>query len=67
MSAISTPRDYDGTLRYVGKVHGARNYIMTWKDDPEDWEFKQFVSQEQLETFATESNLQIMENEDAHD
>ena len=63
MSAIGM---YEGRLRFVGKVHGVRNYILQWFDTPEDWEFKQFVSQEQLESFATENNLAIMENQDAH-
>lgn len=65
MPATSTKPDYEGRLRYTGKAHGARNYILEWFDDPESWEFKQFVSQEQLETFATENNLLILENEDA--
>lgn len=59
--------EYAGRLRFTGKVHGARNYILEWFDDPEDWEFKQFVSPEQLEAFATENNLQIVENDDARD
>jgi hypothetical protein len=54
----------DGRIRFVGKVHGVRNYIIEWADDPEGWEFKQFVSQEQLEAFATENNLIILENTD---
>ncbi len=54
-----------GRIRAVGKVHGVPNFIVEWDgDDPDDWEFKQFVSQEQLEKFATENNLVIiMENQ----
>lgn len=59
MSETNTPA---GRLRFVSKVHGANNYILEWFDDPEDWEFKQFVSQEQLEAFASENNLLIVEN-----
>lgn len=55
--ATSTPQ---GELRYVGKVHGALNFHVMWYDDPEDWQFKQFVSQEQLEKFAAENNLTIV-------
>lgn len=52
-----------GKIRPVGKVHGVPNFIVEWAGDPEDWEFKQFVSQEQLEAFASENNLIIlMEN-----
>lgn len=50
-----------GELRHIGKVHGADNYILTWYDDPEDWEFKQFVSQEQLDKFVSENDLIIVE------
>ncbi len=56
-----------GNLRFAGKTHGVRNYILTWFDDPEDWSFKQFVSQEQLEVFAAENNLLIVENSHARD
>lgn len=51
-----------GELRLVGKVHGADNYILTWYDDPDDWEFKQFVSQEQLDKFVSENSLIIKES-----
>lgn len=50
-----------GELRLVGKVHGADNYVLTWYDDPDDWEFKQFVSQEQLDKFVAENNLILVE------
>lgn len=50
-----------GELRLVGKVHGADNYVLTWYDDPDDWEFKQFVSQEQLDKFVSENNVVIVE------
>lgn len=61
MSETSTPA---GRLRVVGKVHGALNAIIEWAGDSEDWEFKQFISQEQLDSFATENNLLIvMESE----
>ena len=56
MPATATPA---GELRPAGKVHGVPNYILSWYDDPSDWEFKQFISQEQLEQFATENNLII--------
>jgi hypothetical protein len=50
-----------GSIRIVGKVHGAMNTVVTWNfNNPGDWEFKQFVSDEQLEQFATEHHLQII-------
>lgn len=48
-----------GELEYSGKVHGASNYLLRWYDDPEDWEFKQFVSEDQLNAFAADNNLII--------
>lgn len=59
MSATHTPQ---GELRLVGRVHGVNNYILTWYGDPpEEFEFKQFVSQEQLDNFVTENNLILIE------
>jgi hypothetical protein len=62
MSATSIKPDPVGRVRIIGKVHGAMNTIVQYADDPEDWMFKQFVSQDQLEAFATEENLTIEEN-----
>ncbi len=54
MSETNIPQ---GQLEFKNIVHGAQNYLLTWFDDPENWEFKQFVSQEQLDEFAAENNL----------
>ena len=53
-----------GECRIVGKVHGALNTIVTFYDDPEAWEFKQFTSDMQLNQFLTEHNLLLVENKD---
>lgn len=62
MSATNTTPD--GRIRLVGKVHGVVNTMIEWADDPEGWSFKQFVSQEQLDAFAAENNLIILEREE---
>ena len=60
MSAISTGPE--GRIRIIGKVHGAMNAVVEYGDDPEGWEFKQFISQDQLDAFASANNLSIVEN-----
>ena len=59
MPEIDTPQ---GELRYANRVHGVSNYLLTWFDKPEDWEFKQFVTDDQLRTFASANHLLISEN-----
>ena len=50
-----------GSIKVVGKVHGALNTVVTWDfNQPDVWEFKQFVTDEQLDRFATENHLQII-------
>ena len=55
-----------GSVKFVGMVHGAMNTIVTLDfNKPDDWEFKQFISEDQLQRFATENELQIvMEKEE---
>ncbi len=60
MLGTSTPPA--GELREAGKAHGVPNFTLIWYDDPSDWEFKQFVTQEQLEQFAAENNLLIVKD-----
>lgn len=50
-----------GKIEIAGKVHGAMNGVVTLYEDPENWLMKQFVSQEQLEQFARENQLIIVE------
>jgi hypothetical protein len=50
-----------GKIELAGKVHGALNGVVTFYDDPDNWLMKQFVSQEQLEQFAKENQLMIVE------
>ena len=61
MSEISIVR---GSLEITGIVHGvAMNTLITMYDDPQNWEMKQFVSQEALEQYAQENNLIISQKE----
>lgn len=41
-------------------VHGALNTMIVRYEDREDWEFKQFVSQEQLDQFAAENHYTVI-------
>lgn len=60
-----------GRIRLVGKVHGALNTIVEYFEPHPDVDpsvgfvFKQFVSPEQLERFASEEMLAIIEDKDA--
>lgn len=48
-----------GVLKVVGKTHGALNAIVYPAGSPNDWFFKQFVDQVQLDQYAFENNLTI--------
>lgn len=52
-----------GKIRIVGMVHGALNTIVILDAYPDDWEFKQFVDEEQLYAFARENNLAVIQKE----
>lgn len=54
-----------GTIRLVGRVHGAMNCVVTPADNPADWFFKQFISQEELDSFSRQHSLIIEGNNDA--
>lgn len=57
-----------GRLKHAGTVHGALNMIVTFFDAPDDWKFVQFISEEQMNTYAQENALIIeMEVRDASD
>lgn len=49
-----------GKIEIRGRVHGAINAIVFMFDAPQDWEFKQFVSQEELEQYAAEHQLVVV-------
>jgi hypothetical protein len=54
-----------GELIVGNMVHGAAlNCMVIPYDNPEDWFFQQFVSQEAAETFAMEHKLVIKRKED---
>lgn len=53
-----------GRIKVLGLIHGTvLNTIITIFGDEEEWFYKQFVSQEQLEAFALEHNLAISKEE----
>ena len=49
-----------GKIEIRGRAHGAINAIVYRFEDPSDWEFKQFVSQEELDRFASDNNYVIV-------
>lgn len=49
-----------GTIRIVGTVHGALNTIVSLYDDPDNWSFKQFVTEQELQTYAQEFHLALI-------
>jgi hypothetical protein len=67
MHGTDTPRDdiILGSIRVLGLIHNhaAINTVVTLYADPEGWQFKQFVSQHQLEQFAAEHNLAIQKEQ----
>lgn len=52
-----------GRILITGKVHGALNTTITVFSDPQNWEMKQFVSQEALEQFAAQNHYVIQREE----
>lgn len=49
-----------GKIEMAGSVHGAMNGVVTLYACPEEWFMKQFVSQEQLEEFARDNQLMVV-------
>lgn len=62
---IATPPPPKGRIRVVGKAHGALNCVVTPAGAPADWFFKQFISQEELDSFAVQYHLIIEGDNDA--
>ena len=60
---IVTPRTPGGSLRTVGKAHGAINCIVTPADDVAGWFFKQFVSAQEMEDYVSKYNLIVEQTE----
>jgi hypothetical protein len=56
-----------GTIRILGLIHGgaAVNTIVTLYETPSEFEFKQFVSEEQLQDYAQQEMLAIQRQESA--
>ena len=63
MSEINTVQ---GKIEIKGTVHGAINTIVFLFASPQDWEFKQFISQEELEQYAFEHHLQVVSQKPEH-
>jgi hypothetical protein len=55
-----------GTIKIIGRVHGALNTIVTYYDDPQGWVMKQFMTQEELDSFASEQCLIIQAQENSN-
>ena len=49
-----------GKIEVRGQAHGAINTIVYLFETPEDWEFKQFVSQEELDKYASDNQLVVV-------
>lgn len=65
--AIATPLPPNGRIKVVGKAHGALNCVVTPADNPADWYFKQFISQEEFDAYVLKYRLIIEGNNDASD
>lgn len=52
-----------GTIKVVGKVHGALNTIVSMYGFEDQWFFKQFVSPEEMEKYAVDNTLAIQQQE----
>ncbi len=59
MREIATQRPSGGTIKITGKAHGALNCIVVPADKPEDWGFKQFVTEDEFYDFVEKHNLAI--------
>ena len=62
--ATVTPLPPGGSLRIVGKAHGAINAIVTPANDAGGWFFHQFVSQQELEEYISRYNLTMERSDD---
>lgn len=54
-----------GEITILGPIHGglAINTIVTYYEDPQNWSFKQFVSDAQIRDFARQEMLVIKKQE----
>ena len=55
-----------GELIIGNMVHGARNCMIILYNDPSNWFFQQFLTNELMEQFAMENNL-VMKRENNED
>ena len=60
IDTLLQPKPPEGELRPAGMVHGALNYLLVPHSAPEDWEFKQFISEKHVQDFAMEHNLTLL-------
>ena len=61
---IVTPRKPGGSIRVVGKAHGAINCVVVPADDYSGWFFQQFVSRVEMDDFIERHNLVLESNSD---
>jgi hypothetical protein len=52
-----------GRVEIVGTVHGAMNCLVTPFACPDEWFYKQFVSQEQLDEYLRKEQYQLVQKE----
>ena len=58
MHEIATPRQPQGSIKIVGKTHGALNCIVTPADGSQ-WFFKQFVTEDEFDRYVSEYGLTV--------
>jgi hypothetical protein len=64
MQEIATKRPSGGIIKIVGKAHGALNCILVPADNPDNWGFKQFVTEEEFDEFVVKYNLTVQRMQD---
>lgn len=48
-----------GTIEVLGRADGAVNTLVVPADNPHNWFFKQFVTEEQMREFATQNSYAV--------
>lgn len=66
MHEIAIPRQSQGSIKIVGKAHGALNCIVTPADGSQ-WFFKQFVTETEFDKYTSDYGLTIVQEEPTHD
>lgn len=53
-----------GVIKPVGKAHGALNCMVWLYAAPDQWVFRQFISEEDMAKFAAENGLAVQRQEE---